>query len=59
MKIGGQPVRASADLLLALEEKQAGETVDLEVVRDGRRATARVLLGDSGEVRGAERGRVQ
>jgi S1-C subfamily serine protease len=57
--IGGQPVRSSADLLLALEEKQAGETVDIEVVRDGGRATARVVLGDGSEVRGAERGRVQ
>jgi S1-C subfamily serine protease len=57
--IGGQPVRSSADLLLVLEEKQAGETVDIEVVRDGRRATARVVLGDGSEVRGAERGRVQ
>jgi S1-C subfamily serine protease len=57
--IGGTPVRSSADLLLALEERRGGETVEIELVRDGRRATARVVLGDGGQVRGAERGQVQ
>jgi S1-C subfamily serine protease len=57
--IDGQPVRSSADLLLALEEKKAGDTVALEIIRAGRRGTARVVLEDSGAIRGAERGRVQ
>jgi S1-C subfamily serine protease len=57
--IGGKPVRSSADVLLALEERKAGETVDVEIVRDGRRSTARVALGDGGEIPGAARGRVQ
>lgn len=57
--IDGKPVRSSADLFLALEEKKAGESVALEVVRDGRRSTARVVLEDSGEIPGAERGPVQ
>jgi S1-C subfamily serine protease len=57
--IDGKPVRSSADVFLALEEKKAGDTAELEIVRDGRRAKARVVLGGSGEAREAERGRVQ
>ena len=57
--IDGQPVRSSGDLFLALEEKKAGDAVELEIVREGRRGTARVVLEDSGAIPGAERGRVQ
>jgi len=49
----------AADLFLALEPKKAGDAVDLDLVRDGRRAKARVVLGDSGDAEGAERGRLQ
>jgi S1-C subfamily serine protease len=57
--VAGTPVRSSGDLLLALEEKEAGETVEVEFLRDGQRGTTRVALVDSGAIAGAERGRVQ
>ena len=57
--IDGSPVRSSADVFLALEQKKAGDAVELEILRDGRRAKTQVVLGDSGEVEGVERGRVQ
>ena len=57
--VEGEAVRSAADLLLALEKKEPGETVRVELLRDGRRSTAEVRLGDGGEARGRDRGRVQ
>jgi S1-C subfamily serine protease len=58
VRIGGEPIRSSADVVLALQEKQTGDTVEVEFIRDGRRQTARVPLKESGEINGAERGRI-
>jgi S1-C subfamily serine protease len=57
--VEGEAVRSAADLLLALEEKEPGEIVRVELLREGRRSTAEVRLGDGGEARGRDRGRVQ
>ncbi len=43
---GGRPVASSGDLLNALEEKKAGETVSIKYLRDGRTGEARVTLKD-------------
>ena len=52
--IDGEPVRSSGDVFLALEQKQAGDTVEVELLRDGRRSKVRVVLMDSDEIQGAE-----
>ena len=41
---GGRPVRSNGDLLLALEERQAGDVLAITVERDGRRRDLRVRL---------------
>ncbi|HEX5759445.1 MAG TPA: trypsin-like peptidase domain-containing protein [Thermoanaerobaculia bacterium] len=43
--IDGEPIRSSGDLLLALEKRRPGETVRLEVQRDGRRRVVSAVLG--------------
>jgi S1-C subfamily serine protease len=42
--IDGQPVRSSGELLVALEQKKAGDPVKLDLIRDGRRRTTEVTL---------------
>lgn len=45
-KVGGRPVRRDNDLGLILQEFRSGQSIDLEVVRDGRRRTLKVRLGE-------------
>jgi S1-C subfamily serine protease len=42
--IDGQPVHSSGDLLVALEQKKAGDAVKIDLLRDGRRRTTDVTL---------------
>ena len=42
--VAGQKVASGADLILALEEKKAGEKVKVEVLRDGRKREVEVTL---------------
>jgi S1-C subfamily serine protease len=44
---GGRSVASSGDLLSALEEKKAGETVSIRYLRDGRPGESRVTLQGS------------
>ena len=44
--VDGEAVTSGGDLLLALETRQAGETVAVTVLRDGRRRELRVELGE-------------
>ncbi len=57
--IAGQPIRTSADVLLAVEEKKAGEQVAVDLLRDNRRLTVQVVLADAADLPGAVRGQVQ
>lgn len=50
--LDGEPVRSAADIFLALERKKAGDTVEIELIRDSRRSTVRVELMDSDEIQG-------
>jgi S1-C subfamily serine protease len=43
--VEGRPVRQEADLALAIQDHAPGETVTLDVVRDGRPRTVEVKLG--------------
>jgi S1-C subfamily serine protease len=43
--VAGQSIRSTDDLSLALDRKRAGEEVDVELVRDGRRIQVKVVLG--------------
>ena len=45
VEVAGHPVRSSDDLVLALERRQAGEMVDVTVLRNGRRRQVAVELG--------------
>ncbi len=45
VEVDGHPVRSSDDLVLALERRQAGELVDVTVIRNGRRRQVAVELG--------------
>ena len=49
--VDGKPVRSAGEVALALEGKKAGDTVKVEVVRDDRRSTADVKLGEAADVR--------
>ncbi|HVR97802.1 MAG TPA: trypsin-like peptidase domain-containing protein [Thermoanaerobaculia bacterium] len=49
--VDGEPVRSDGDVLLALEEKKAGDRVRVEVLRDGRRQTVEVPLTAPAPVR--------
>jgi S1-C subfamily serine protease len=42
--VDGEPVKGSGDLLLALERRQPGDTVKLELLRGGRRRALEVEL---------------
>ena len=44
LRVDGQDVSSDADVNLALEEKKAGDTVPVEVLRDGRRVQLQVKL---------------
>lgn len=43
--VGGQPIRTTDDLWLALDRRQPGETVEIEVLRGDRALTLPVILG--------------
>ena len=43
--MGGQPIRTTDDVWLALDRRQAGEEVEVEVVRQAERLTFTVVLG--------------
>jgi S1-C subfamily serine protease len=45
VEVDGHPVRSSDDLVLALERRQAGEMVNVTVLRNGRRRQVAVELG--------------
>jgi S1-C subfamily serine protease len=45
VEVDGHPVRSSDDLVLALERRQVGETVDVTVLRNNRRRQVAVELG--------------
>jgi len=45
-KLGNTAVRDAVDFHLALIERHAGETIDLEYVRDGQSVTAAISLAD-------------
>jgi S1-C subfamily serine protease len=57
--IDGQPVRSSGELLVALEQKKAGDPVKIEVIRDGRRRTAEVTLSPATATVGPDGAAVQ
>jgi S1-C subfamily serine protease len=44
--VAGSPIRRESDLSRALAPHAPGETVTVEVIRDGRRRDVRVRLGD-------------
>jgi len=45
--VGGQPIRTTDDLWLALDRRRAGEEVEVEVVRQAEHLTLSVVLGPS------------
>jgi S1-C subfamily serine protease len=45
VEVDGHPVRSPDDLVLALERRQVGETVEVTVLRNGRRRQVEVELG--------------
>lgn len=45
VRVAGQPIRSTDDLWLALDRKRAGEKVEVEFIRDGRRVEVSVVLG--------------
>ncbi len=45
VSLAGQRIRTTDDLWLALDRRRPGETVEVEVVRDGRALTLEVRLG--------------
>jgi S1-C subfamily serine protease len=44
--LGGRRIREEADVAKALVARSPGDEVDVEIVRDGRRRTIRVRLGE-------------
>jgi serine protease Do len=46
--VDGEPVRSARDLIAALSDKD-GETIDVEIVRDGRRTGVSVTLPETGD----------
>jgi S1-C subfamily serine protease len=46
LRVGEHPVRRPDDLLNALERHQPGETLPVELLREGKRLTVQVRLGD-------------
>lgn len=57
VSVDGQRVGSGADLVLALEERKAGEKVKVEVERDGRRREVEVTLDAAEERRRGRPGR--
>lgn len=49
--VDSRPVRSTDDLYLALDRKREGETVEVEVEREGRRLRVSVVLGPSSRQR--------
>ena len=45
VSVAGQPIRSTDDLWLALDRKRPGETVAVELMREGRKRTVSVVLG--------------
>jgi S1-C subfamily serine protease len=45
VEVAGRPVLSTDDLLLALDRRRAGESVEVTFIRDGRRQTVNVRLG--------------
>lgn len=45
MSVDGRPIQGQNDLTRALRRKRPGETVELEIFRDGRKMTVKVELG--------------
>jgi S1-C subfamily serine protease len=50
--VDGQPVKSSGDLYLALEKRKAGDSVKVDLLRDGRRRQTAVTLSPAAEGRG-------
>lgn len=48
---GDDPVRTSADLVMAVQERPAGEPVEVSIIRDGGQLAVEVSLGTSAEGR--------
>jgi S1-C subfamily serine protease len=46
LAVGGQQVRSAEDLQQALKDKRAGQTVDVDILRQGKRMTVPVRLGE-------------
>jgi serine protease Do len=46
VKAGGRPVRGEDDLGTIVASYRAGQEIELELYRDGRRRTVRVKLGE-------------
>lgn len=46
LAVAGQQVRNAEDLQNALKDKKAGQTVDVDILREGRRMTVPVRLGE-------------
>jgi S1-C subfamily serine protease len=56
LRVDGEEVDSAGDLLLALEERKAGDTVPVEVLRDGRRQRVDVTLTAPDARRGRQGG---
>jgi len=46
LSIGGRPVSTLMDYLGALESTQPGESVDLEIIRNGAKSTISIVLNE-------------
>ena len=46
MKVDGQEVASSDDVAAAIADKQPGDTVEVEYLRDGETDSAEVTLGE-------------
>lgn len=44
---GSRPIRATPDLIQAVSSTEPGDTVDLEIVREGKHRSVEVRIGDS------------
>ena len=46
MSVDGRPLRDYGDLFAVLDERRVGDRIRLEVLRDGKRLTLAVTLGE-------------
>ena len=53
-RVAGEPIRDPDDISAAIENRSPGDEIDIEVVRDGRRAACRVTLGTRPESTSAD-----